>query len=136
MAKTNPKILTAFWYAHEAEEAARFVHVGSRASRTGPWRVPAEADEDRFYGRVLQEALAYFGSRALYPARPPVRESDLYALYSRQPHEVEIEGCGYGEYMQLVDFLVLHKDYEANCRYYRQRPDLLDRGVRWRDERF
>jgi len=67
------------FYMHElqmmyaAEEAARFLH---HACRGLPARVAARdeaADEpaDFFYGRVLENALAYFGSRVLYPRAQP-----------------------------------------------------------------
>ena len=67
---------------YASEEAARFLH---HACRGLPARVAARdeaADEpaDFFYGRVLENALAYFGSRVLYPARPAAHESDLRDL--------------------------------------------------------
>jgi hypothetical protein len=86
---------------------------------------------------VLEHALAYLGSRVLYPARPPVREADLYALYAKS--QGEIESCNaysYAEYMRMVDFLVLHKDYEASTRRYVTTPALIEEGVRFAGERF
>ena len=88
------------------------------------------APEDVFYSRVLSEALAYLGSKVLCPGRPPVRESALYPLYA-QPRE-EIEGrtiYSYREYMGMIDFLVLHKDFEAYHRNYRGMPELIRLGI-------
>ena len=94
------------FYMHElqmmyaAEEAARFLH---DACRGLPARVAAReesADEpaDFFYGRVLENALAYFGSRVLYPARPAVREQDLRDLNDSTREDVERQtGLPFGE---------------------------------------
>jgi hypothetical protein len=124
---------------HGAEDAARFIHHACRdtADRRSKARASKRSlgEEDRFYGSVLEEALGYFGSRALYPARSPVREVDIYSLYSQSREDIDGLGfCSCREYMQMLDFLVLHKDYEANCRHYRERPQLLHEGVRWKGE--
>lgn len=153
----NTVFVREFNLVNGAEEAARFLHVASRGlsreslekniaheelTREGSRGLDPAAllqqREDRFYTRVLEESLAYFGSRALYPGRrTPVRELDLYSLYSQPREAVDRLGfCSYFEYMQMIDFLVLHKDYEANCRYYRERPLLLNEGVGWTTERF
>jgi hypothetical protein len=64
-----------FQMMYAAEEAARFLH---HACRGLPWRKnghnpPALDPGDRFYVRSVEHALAYFGSRVLYPARAAVR---------------------------------------------------------------
>jgi hypothetical protein len=153
--RLNAVFVREFNLVNGAEEAARFLHKVSRGGLcTSPAQdvsdehserkprdsqqgnVSTQQREDLFYTRVLEEALAYFGSRALYPGRTPIRELDLYSLYSHSRETVEEMGfCSYHEYMQMVDFLVLHKDYEANCRYYRERPLLLNDGVGWVGER-
>ncbi len=131
VASVNAIFATTFGVERGAEEAARFVHhacQGTLGRRAGsPERLTAEDD---FYATVLTEALAYFGSRVLCPTRPSVREADLYPLYA-QPRE-EIEGqtiYSYREYMEMIDFLVLHKDYEAYLHRYRGMPELLRQGV-------
>jgi hypothetical protein len=86
---------------------------------------------------VLDEALIYFGSRVLYPARPPVREVDYYALYSH-PRQV-VEYCGlysYREYLEMIDFLLLHKDYELRREQYGRRPQLISSGLQYGGARF
>lgn len=154
--RLNAVFVSEFNLVNGAEEAARFLHLASRGGlKTEPAEEqtregPVSSDpshtqqgilpqrlEDDFYTRVLEEALADFGSRALYPGRTPVRELDLYPLYSQTRETIEEMGlCSYGEYMHMVDFLVLHKDYEANCRYYRERPLLLNEGLNWTGDRF
>ena len=127
----NAIFATTFGVERGAEEAARFVHHACQGTLGRSLNAHSSlTPEDKFYAAVLSEALAYFGSRVLCPTRPPVRESDLYPLYA-QPRE-EIEGktiYSYREYMEMIDFLVLHKDYEANVRHYRGKPDLIQQGL-------
>ena len=71
----NAIYVREFQMMYAAEEAARFLH---HACRGLPWRrnghnPPNIEPADRFYVRVVEHALAYFGSRVLYPARLPVR---------------------------------------------------------------
>jgi Haem-binding uptake, Tiki superfamily, ChaN len=61
-----------------AEEASRFLH---HACRGLPLRRNSHAlvtgePVDRFYARTLEHALAYFGSRVLYPARPAISDRE------------------------------------------------------------
>ena len=61
-----------------AEEASRFLHHACRGlplRRNSHAEIPGAttaAAEDRFYARTLEHALAYLGSRVLYPARPGI----------------------------------------------------------------
>lgn len=136
----NSIYVTDFQMVHVAEEAASFLHHACRGSVSKPLNGNGNGQlepEDRFYTRVLEHALAYLGSRVLYPARVPVREADLYALYSHS--QAEIESCHaytYAEFMRMMDFLVLHKDYEGSTRRYVATPALIEEGVRFTGERF
>jgi uncharacterized iron-regulated protein len=61
-----------------AEEASRFLH---HACRGLPLRRDGHAADigepaDRFYARTVEHALAYFGSRVLYPARPAISDQE------------------------------------------------------------
>jgi hypothetical protein len=71
--------------AHAAEDAARFLH---HACRGLPLRLNGHGangnengharDLNSFYTRVIEHAVAYFGSRVLYPSRPaPETEDEL-----------------------------------------------------------
>ncbi len=140
----NSIYVTDFQMVHVAEEAASFLHHACRGSVSKPadgngngnGSGPAEPP-GRFYSRVLEHALAYLGSRVLYPARTPVREADLYTLYAQSQAEIESTAvCSYAEYMRMLDFLVLHKDYEASIRRYVATPALIEEGVRFTGERF
>jgi hypothetical protein len=81
--QVNAFYVREFQMMHAAEDATRFLH---QACQGLPHRVNGHAaqsellsDErtvDRFYARILEHAIAYFGSRVLYPSRPaPVPDS-------------------------------------------------------------
>ncbi len=59
-----------------AEEASRFLHHACRGLplRRNGHVVATGEPADRFYARTLEHALAYFGSRVLYPARPAISD--------------------------------------------------------------
>ena len=61
-----------------AEEASRFLHHACRGLplRRNGHAVAAGEAADRFYARTLEHALAYFGSRVLYPARPAISDEE------------------------------------------------------------
>jgi hypothetical protein len=67
-----------FQMMHAAEDAARFLHHACQGlpqrGRPPEPELTAEVDRhvalDRFYARVMEHAIAYFGSRVLYPSRP------------------------------------------------------------------
>jgi hypothetical protein len=74
----NAFYVREFQMMYVAEEAARFLHHACRGlplSRNGHGEAALEP-ADRFHARMLEHALAYFGSRVLYPARPATREDD------------------------------------------------------------
>ena len=78
----NAFYVREFRMMYAAEEAARFLHHACRglplsrnghdSATLGPASLnPARLNpKDRFYSRALEHALAYFGLRVLYPARP------------------------------------------------------------------
>src|SRR5579864_2095381 len=127
------------FYMHElqmmfaAEEAARFLH---HACRGLPVRVTAReeaADEpgDFFYARVLENALAYLGSRVLSPARPALRESDLRDLSDQTREDVERQtGLSFTESNRAVNFLLLHRLLETIPKQCDDVRGSLDDGIR------
>ena len=122
-----------FQMLHASEEASRFLH---HACRGLPARVTAReeaADQpaDFFYGRVLENALAYFGSRVLYPSRASVRESDLRDLGEQTREDIERQtGFGFAEAMRAIDFLLLHRLLEVDAKQCEQVRGSLDEGIR------
>ena len=120
-----------------AEEAARFVLHACQGTLLQPVDGDTAVPENRFYRRVMKEALTFLGARVLYPARAAVRESDLYALYAQPREQIEEQTFhAYREYMEMIDFLVLHKDFESNQRHYRHVPELIRTGVNYAGDKF
>jgi hypothetical protein len=120
-----------------AELAATFVQRACQ-NRIGKFDSGREvSDSEHFYSQVLEDAQVYLGSRVLYPSLAPVREADYYQLYSH-PREV-VESFGlyrYREYVEMIDFLLLHKDYELRREQYGRVPRLVESGVQYTGRRF
>jgi len=132
----NTVFIRGFQITGAAEEAARFVHHACRGTIARDVQGVQENVQNSFYRAVLEDAVADFGARTLCPTRPPVRESDICSLYSLGRESVSALGIGsYREYMQTIDFLVLHKDYEASALHYRQTPALLAQAPHWEGKR-
>ncbi len=131
--QVNAFYMHDFQMVHASEEATRFLH---HACRGLPARVTAReeaADEpaDFFYGRVLENALAYFGSRVLYPARAAVREADLRDLSEQTREDVERQtGLGFAESMRALDLLLLHRLLEVDVKQCERVRGSLDEGIR------
>jgi len=80
--QVNAFYVREFQMIHAAEDATRFLH---QACQGLPQRLNGIADArgdggrknplDDFYARVIEHAVAYFGSRVLYPARPAPEDS-------------------------------------------------------------
>jgi Haem-binding uptake, Tiki superfamily, ChaN len=135
-ARCNAIFVGRFRLVEAAEDVARFLHSACRGEVFGKTAEAGGNPEDGFYRCTLEHALAYFGSRLLYPARMPARESDLYSLYAMPPEEIERQTLyGYREFMQMVDFLILHKDFENNRRQYYQPPELIAEGTAYAGEK-
>ncbi|MGO8794891.1 MAG: ChaN family lipoprotein [Candidatus Sulfotelmatobacter sp.] len=79
-----------FTMMHAAEDATRFLHHACRglpqrlnghgANGNGAGNASATRLNDIFYTRVIEDAVAYFGSRVLYPARPAPESDDSVTL--------------------------------------------------------
>ncbi|MGA8491745.1 MAG: ChaN family lipoprotein [Terriglobales bacterium] len=78
----NAFYVSEFQMTCAAEEASRFLHHACRGlplRRNGHAFVPDEPTlqlSDRFYARTFEHALAYFGSRVLYPARLAIADHE------------------------------------------------------------
>jgi hypothetical protein len=91
--QVNAFYIREFQMMHAAEDAARFLH---HACRGLPQRLNGHGADpndlpgsnnpalptDAFYTRVIEHAVAYFGSRVLYPSRPAPQAEDAPALSS------------------------------------------------------
>jgi hypothetical protein len=89
--QVNAFHIREFKMMHAAEDATRFLHHACRglpqrlnghgANGSGAQEnTGAALGADTFYTRVIEHAVAYFGSRVLYPSRPTAETEDSPAL--------------------------------------------------------
>ena len=78
--QVNAFYVREFQMVFVAEEAARFLHHACRALPNFGRRRPSLERSDEFFARVLEHAVAYFGSRVLYPNRPAPEEENSGAV--------------------------------------------------------
>ncbi len=118
---------------HSASEAAAsFVHHACRRLNETelPWEESGEGKEDGFYRKALEYGLIDFGARVLYSARHLAGEQELLAAYSASRQEIEESSCmAFREYIETVDFLLLHRDFELNEHRYAHPPALLKKFI-------
>jgi len=86
----NAFCIREFQLVHAAEDAARFLHHACRGlpQRLNGHGITADPQEkihpfastDAFYTRVIENAVAYFGSRVLYPARLAPDSNESFTL--------------------------------------------------------
>jgi hypothetical protein len=74
----NAFYIREFHMTDAAEEASRFLHHACRGLplRRNGHAIATGDPVDRFYARTLEHALAYFGSRVLYPARAALSDQE------------------------------------------------------------
>jgi Haem-binding uptake, Tiki superfamily, ChaN len=138
----NTFYICDFQMIYAAEEAARFLHHACRGlpSRVnGHPRLDAKPlpAEDLFYAHVVEDALAYFGSRVLCPARPPLREADLYDLYDQTHEDLEQQtSFNFADLIRMLDFLVLHRQFELHVEQYEETPKPIQEGIQLMGTKF
>jgi hypothetical protein len=122
----NAFYIRQFHMMSAAEDAARFLH---HACRGLPDRVNGKIPQprtphDAFFAATLEHALACFGSRILYPARPAFRDAELQARYELTREDLEQQtSLPYSDAIEILDFLSWHR--ESN-RTERKRPAAPD----------
>jgi Haem-binding uptake, Tiki superfamily, ChaN len=122
LAPLNVVYIRRFEIASATEDAARFLHQACRGlpNRINGKTAPNPAPEDAFFTSVMEHALAYFGSRVLYPARVPFRDADLLELYELTREDLEKESSlSYSDVTEILDFLCWHRQ---NGQAQRLRP--------------
>ena len=138
----NTFYICDFQMIYAAEEAARFLHHACRglpARVNGHPRLDAKPlpAEDLFYAHVLEDALAYFGSRVLCPARPPLCEADLHDLYDQTHEDLEQQtSFNFADLMRMLDFLVLHRQFELHVEQYEETPQPIQKGIQLTGTKF
>ena len=131
LAPINAVYVRRFHMTASAEDATRFLHQACRGlpSRCGKAVLQGETladaqplgENDTFYIAVLEHALAFFGSRILYPARPAFRDSDLAALLDVTREDLEQEtSLPFAEAVEALQFLIEHREQnlsaDSRCR--------------------
>jgi len=126
LAPLNAFYIRQFQMMSAAEDAARFLH---HACRGLPDRVNGKMPEprtphDAFFAATLEHALACFGSRILYPARPAFRDADLQARYELTREDLEQQtSLPYSDAIEILDFLSWHRESDRTERKRPAAPD-------------
>ena len=138
----NAVYVRHFRMTSSAEDATRFLHQACRglpnlsngkvlAQHTAPHSAPVAqslARDDAFYMAVFEHALAFFGSRILYPARPGLRDSDLADLFDVTREDLEHQtALPFAEAVDALDFLIRHRECDVwdNHRSQSQQSESL-----------
>ena len=108
--EVNAFYVREFQMMHAAEDAARFLHHACQGLPQRRSNHPACGSEiagrepasavDRFYARVIEHAVAYFGSRILCPSRPPA-DAGTPVLLSRAACEKTAQSAIRGDAARL-----------------------------------
>ncbi len=132
----NAVYVRQFRMTSAAEDAIRFLHQACRglpnlwngkalaqhaATYAAPEAEPLDKD-DAFYLEVLEHALAFFGSRILYPARPAFRDTDLEELFDVTREDLEHQtSLAFADAVEALDFLTQHRasDFRGGNRSHR-----------------
>lgn len=131
LAPLNAVYVRQFRMMFSAEDATRFLH---HACRGLPNRVNGKAPvplapEDAFYATVLEHALAFFGSRVLYPARPAFRDADLAELSDLTREDLEQQtSLPFPDAAQAIDVIAAHRELERSRQKPRIAPERLTRA--------
>jgi hypothetical protein len=114
----NAVYVRQFHMSFSAEDATRFLHQACRGLpnlRNGkPAPVSSALDkDDAFFTSVFEHALAFFGSRIIYPARPALRDSDITDLFDVTREDLEHQtSLAFADAVEALDFLVQHREQD------------------------
>lgn len=126
----NAIYVSEFRMADCAEDAARFLHQACRGlpnfcagKSSAPHSSKFESfgrdknknEADSFYITVFEHALAFFGSRILYPARPAVRDADLQEMFDITREDLEQQtSLPFVDAVEAVAFLIEHRTHACS----------------------
>jgi heme-binding uptake protein ChaN (Tiki superfamily) len=121
LAPINAMYVRQFCMTSAAEDATRFLHQACRGLPNLPNGKPLDrhaaaqslpvvqslGNDDLFFISVLEHALAFFGSRVLYPARPALRDSDIAELFDVTREDLEQQtSLAFPDAVEALDFLI------------------------------
>jgi uncharacterized iron-regulated protein len=115
----NAVYVRNFRMTSSAEDATRFLHQacrglpnlcnGKAAPNVAPGGHSLDKD-DAFYMAVFEHALAFLGSRILYPARPALRDTDIADLFDVTREDLELQtSLPFVDAVGALDFLIQHR---------------------------
>jgi len=120
LAPINALCVRQFQMSTAAEDATRFLHQACRGlpnlSNGKPPAVLAHTLDktDAFYMEVVEHALAFLGSRILYPARPARRDADVAELFDVTREDLEEQtALPFAEAVEVLDFLIQHRGWDG-----------------------
>jgi hypothetical protein len=115
LAPINVIYVRHFRMTSSAEDATRFLHQACRGlpnlcnGRAVPNAAPGADSldkDDAFYMTVFEHALAFLGSRILYPARPALRDADIADLFDVTREDLELQtSLSFADAVEALDFL-------------------------------
>jgi hypothetical protein len=108
--QVNAFYVREFKMMYAAEEAARFLHHACRGLPLRSGNAAPAGNSTRFYTQTLENALGYFGSRVLYPARPSAEDGAGRELLRESP---ESERKKIESSAQLLGYMMGNALYEA-----------------------
>jgi uncharacterized iron-regulated protein len=121
LAPINAVYVRQFRMSSCAEDAARFLHQACRGlpglcnGRLMP-ATSSQASDDAFFTAVFEHALAFFGSRILYPARPALRDSDITELFEVTREDLEHQtSLPFADAVEALDFLTQHREQDLRA---------------------
>ena len=128
--RINAIFVGTFDLTHAGEEASHFVNFALRGEIYAAWDGQERPAHHRFYGAVLDEAIGYFGSKLIDPARNHFFETDFYRYHSSDAEEVEARtGYAFADFRAIIDFILLHKKFERDYQQRREIPPAILQGI-------
>jgi hypothetical protein len=128
--RMNAVFIGQFSMVHAGEEAAHFVNLALKNEiyEQAPREMP---QHDLFYTGVIEEALGFFGSKLIDPTRNHFFETEFYQYYRKDRETIERETpYRYEDFNAIINFILLHKKFEAAYHDYDEVPaEILD-GIR------
>ncbi|HEV8335656.1 MAG TPA: ChaN family lipoprotein [Candidatus Polarisedimenticolia bacterium] len=128
--RLNAIFLGRFDLAHGGEEAAHFVNLCLKRelNEEAPVDLPLH---DLFYGQVMEEALAFFGSKLIVPSRNHFFETEFYQYYRKDRRVIEASTpYSYEEFQEIISFILSHKKFETRYEEYDEVPQEILAGIR------
>jgi uncharacterized iron-regulated protein len=128
--RLNAIVISQFNLIHAGEEAAHFVNQVLKGEIFGgvPRQMP---QHDLFYGGVMEEALAFFGSKLIDPGRNHFFETEFYQYYRKDRETIERSTpYSFEEFNEIINFILLHKRFERDYADYDHVPEEILNGIR------